>query len=729
MFSAVGKFTIALLATAALLFTSPNLAQAANRAAVTMAPGAVTVEGVRSVGQTLTAQTTGWSAPSVSFKYQWLRNGAVISGATRSTYTVTAKDSAGGEVIDQYTPTKNITVKVTATAPGYKTATATSASVLASNGKACTMIGTAFRDIIFGTTGVDILCGLGGDDVFAYSKGADFIDGGDGSDGFDMSDQSANATVNLALGTATVKGGKINTLLSIENVGTGRGSDVIHGSNADNRIVTYTLDAPSDGNDQVLSSGGDDVIFTGPGDDYIAAGAGDDSVIAGEGDDLIFGGTDFDFCDLPDSYEDQQDSCDPTAQAPTLLEITTPEHGVGHYEVVVVDPFSSVVGLSIGFQKPDGTPSLGGSEEAYFISRSGLTSTWGYDFDLLGISPALLEPGRHGLRITTQTIDGRWSELVGRADGIWEAYTGEFEGDPEDSPFWVAEENIGSTFVEFNWDITPPVVSGLTLSSQTVDTSSASQTITAHIIATDDQSTQFTAVCELVVFDSALRLEPISGNAEFEGSGDCSLDIPQGLPAMSFGVRVSVADEIGNFFTINPTGNNKYSSISARAGNLFGLALNPSVTVADIAYTQSVSAEFIQNGSGDSISPDLTSIVWSSNSISTTASAVTVRATLTYAGITGSNSRVSCRLTNALGKIGMIPAQMTDPAVDGNTWVATFTIPKKAPKGSYVLFCAAQDQIKWTSTFQGRSNGTFVTTGVNAVNPAVNPGVPYLLVQ
>jgi hypothetical protein len=49
------------------------------------------VSGSARVGVALRASTPGWTA-GTKFSYQWLRNGQAIQGATRSSYTVPAKD-------------------------------------------------------------------------------------------------------------------------------------------------------------------------------------------------------------------------------------------------------------------------------------------------------------------------------------------------------------------------------------------------------------------------------------------------------------------------------------------------------------------------------------------------------------------------------------------------------------------------------------------------------------
>lgn len=74
-----------------------------------------TITGTATVKKTLTARTTGWMS-SVTFSYQWLRNGAPIPAATRSTYKLAKADGK-----------KRISVSVTATRLGYTDVTLTSA--------------------------------------------------------------------------------------------------------------------------------------------------------------------------------------------------------------------------------------------------------------------------------------------------------------------------------------------------------------------------------------------------------------------------------------------------------------------------------------------------------------------------------------------------------------------------------------------------------------------------
>ncbi|WP_243059371.1 hypothetical protein [Nocardioides sp. SR21] len=89
-------------------------------AAVTVVPatltgGTPTISGNAKVGVALIADAGSWSPQPVALAYQWLANGAPISGATAATYTPSAADAR-----------KTLAVRVTGTKAGYATLTRTS---------------------------------------------------------------------------------------------------------------------------------------------------------------------------------------------------------------------------------------------------------------------------------------------------------------------------------------------------------------------------------------------------------------------------------------------------------------------------------------------------------------------------------------------------------------------------------------------------------------------------
>jgi hypothetical protein len=80
---------------------------------------APTVAGTPDYKATLTASATGWES-TTKLSYQWLRDGAKISGATKATYTVGRSDRG-----------HTISVTLTASRTGYNTLTATGADLFA----------------------------------------------------------------------------------------------------------------------------------------------------------------------------------------------------------------------------------------------------------------------------------------------------------------------------------------------------------------------------------------------------------------------------------------------------------------------------------------------------------------------------------------------------------------------------------------------------------------------
>ena len=101
-------------------------------------PGVVTITGNAKVGTTLAAHSRSWKPSKVTLAYRWLNNGKAIPAATKATYKL-AKADVGDR----------ISVRVTASATGYTSASATSASVKVLNALTATP-----RPKISGTTKV-----------------------------------------------------------------------------------------------------------------------------------------------------------------------------------------------------------------------------------------------------------------------------------------------------------------------------------------------------------------------------------------------------------------------------------------------------------------------------------------------------------------------------------------------------------------------------------------------
>ena len=112
---AVTKLTVTVTATKANYATA-----SATSAAVTvigkLALSTPVIKGTATVGHTVTASVASHTA-GATLSYQWLRNGAAISGGTKATHAVVAADKG-----------KKLSVKVTEKKAGYLTVSATSAA-------------------------------------------------------------------------------------------------------------------------------------------------------------------------------------------------------------------------------------------------------------------------------------------------------------------------------------------------------------------------------------------------------------------------------------------------------------------------------------------------------------------------------------------------------------------------------------------------------------------------
>ncbi|MFF2371948.1 hypothetical protein [Agromyces sp. NPDC058110] len=106
--------SVAITGKAAGYTTLTRTSAAATVAYGTLTAPTPTVSGTKAVAKTLTAVPGTWTS-GTTLSYQWKRNGAAISGATKSTYVLTTTDHA-----------KTITVTVTGRKTAYTTASKTS---------------------------------------------------------------------------------------------------------------------------------------------------------------------------------------------------------------------------------------------------------------------------------------------------------------------------------------------------------------------------------------------------------------------------------------------------------------------------------------------------------------------------------------------------------------------------------------------------------------------------
>lgn len=120
------------------------------------------------------------------------------------------------------------------------------------------LYGNDGNDILIGGDGDDTLVGGNNDDILSGGTGLDSFDGGSGFDTADFSYSSVGWTLDLQLGRASASGTN-ETMVSIEGLVGGTGSDILLGSSAANRFEGRQ------GNDTISGGAGDDVFVFKPG--------------------------------------------------------------------------------------------------------------------------------------------------------------------------------------------------------------------------------------------------------------------------------------------------------------------------------------------------------------------------------------------------------------------------------------------------------------------------------
>ncbi|HYQ38752.1 MAG TPA: M10 family metallopeptidase C-terminal domain-containing protein, partial [Pseudomonas sp.] len=256
-------------------------------------------------------------------------NDVYLGGAGSDTYDLSATSAAA---------TVNLSSGVASSAETGNDSLNSIENVLGSNGD----------NLITDTSGANTLTGLGGNDTFVLlgDNARDTIQGGNGVDTVDYSAATANLSVNLASGTATVvgtgsTGGQSDTLSSIENFLGGSGNDNIAGNSVANWLSGGT------GNDVLTGAGGADRLTGGAGADVFDYNATSDSGVgAGARDviaDFVSGSDKLDFSGIDANslaFGNQAFSFNATAGA----SLSGPAQLVFHYEVIGGQEYTVVEG-------------------------------------------------------------------------------------------------------------------------------------------------------------------------------------------------------------------------------------------------------------------------------------------------------------------------------------------------------------------------------------------------
>ena len=171
----------------------------------------------------------------------------------------------------------------TAQATGYGTDLIIGVENLTGGSGNDSLTGNAFSNVLTGGVGHDVIFGGDGSDSLQGDFGFDTLDGGAGSDTVIFTG-TTGATVNLGLSTAQVTGYGTDTLINIENLSTGSGSDNLTGNSSANTIMSGA------GNDILRGLAGNDALYGGAGNDKLYGGDGNDYLRGDDGADVYDGG-------------------------------------------------------------------------------------------------------------------------------------------------------------------------------------------------------------------------------------------------------------------------------------------------------------------------------------------------------------------------------------------------------------------------------------------------------
>lgn len=232
-----------------------------------------------------------------TFDYQWLRNGAEISGATAATYRTVAADLGADLALRvNYTDLAG-TEEAFTSSVGLSIVYALTPTLIQGTDAGERLEGFLGNETIVAFDGDDTLIGKGGDDVLRGGTGADVMNGGPGSDTFFV-DNPGDTVIELGgwdgrdlVGTSIsfdMSGADIEDGLII-----GDADGVVLTGNALDNALTGGVSGRNDvlrgmqGNDTLSGEAGDDVLDGGAGADLLIGGQGSDRFIVDDAGDVV----------------------------------------------------------------------------------------------------------------------------------------------------------------------------------------------------------------------------------------------------------------------------------------------------------------------------------------------------------------------------------------------------------------------------------------------------------
>lgn len=599
--------------------------------------------------------------------------------------------------------------------------------------------GSAFDDVMHGDAGPNALSGGDGNDELVGMQGDDVLAGQGGVDSTTYAPIANPVTADLRGGT--VVGDGTDSVSGIENLTGSAHDDTIVGDASDNLLdggpgrdtISFAgaaagvdadlgvSGATGDGTDRLIgfedltgSSNADRLRGDGAGNRIDGAG-GDDTLIGAGGDDRLTGGAGADTA----AYEGAPAPIDADLRAATAT-------GDGHDSLATVENLTgSDHGDTLaGDAGPNVLDGAGGIDTVSFAASpagvtadlaTGTTSGDGAD-TVLGVENAI--GSAHDDSIVGTADDNALSGGAGDDNLSAGAGNDHVAGeDGQDSLFGEADDDdlsggagddhldggdganncdggAGVNTFAGNCDGSAPVITAITITPSSVDTSGAGRAVNFALHLTDDASGVDPAASSVTVhapdgspsYTDGLQL---ASGGPLNGNYTASVTLPRYSAQGTWTVEVEVADATGNH-------------------DLW--------TTAELA-TAGLPHDFDQTGIGDNDGPALVSFDVSPSSIDTSAAAADVdfdlSATDDLSGIDPAASHVLVQAPGGGATFEAPLSLISGTALDGS-YHATITVPQFAPQGTWTIELLLVDGAgneTHRSSAQLGADGTFTQTG------------------
>ncbi len=599
--------------------------------------------------------------------------------------------------------------------------------------------GSAFDDVLHGDAGANGLSGGDGNDALVGMAGDDTLAGQGGVDSTTYA-PIANP-VNADLRTGTVTGDGTDTISGIENLTGSAHDDTIVSDGADNLLdggagldtVSFAgapagvdadlgaSGATGDGTDTLVGfedltgSGNADRLAGDAAGNRIDGAGGDDTLIGAGGDDQLAGGTGADTASYAGSaapIEANLRAASVTGAGHDTLAAVENVTGSDHGDTLAGDAGANVLDGAGGLD----TVSFAGSPQGVNADlATGLANGDGAD-TITGFENAIgsaHDDSIIGTPDDNALAGGAGDDNLTAGDGN-DHVVGE---DGQDSLFGEANDDdlsggagddhldggdgandcdggTGNNTFAGNCDAGAPVITAMSITPSSVDTSGAARDVDFSVHLTDDAAGVDPGATSVTVhspdgsptFTDGLELA--TGDA-LDGTYDASITLPRYSKQGTWTVEVEVADNSGNH-------------------DLW--------TTAELA-TAGLPHDFDQTGAGDTHGPTLVSFDASPDSIDTSAADADVTFDLTatddLAGVDPAASHVTVQAPGGGQTFQSALDLVSGTSLNGD-YQATITIPRYAPHGTWkielLLVDAAANETRRTSAQLG-ADGTFTQIG------------------